>query len=328
MRLFQPVFPLLAFVLVLPCPGAQAKSGKIALTFDDLPALTILRDQNYVNELNKKLLHGLKRHHLPAIGFVNEGKLGELDRKQQIAVLEEWLDTGMDLGNHSYSHESPNTLGAKAYIEDIMRGEPVIRALLEQHHKRLRWFRHPNLETGSPAEVKAQIDDWLARHGYRTAPVTINAEDWEFAEPYDAAVSRHAEVDRQRIRQQYLDYTERMIKWYRKSARVLFGRDISYVLLLHATRLNADSIDAIAAMLRRAHLRAVNLEKALQDTAYQTSDPYSGKDGIEWLERWSMALNKDLPWDDFIDPPADIKAAYDRIDNDQPADIGRSPHNR
>lgn len=328
MRLFQPIFALIATVLVLSCPAAQANSGQIALTFDDLPALTILRDQSYVNDLNRKLLRGLKRHHLPAIGFVNEGKLDELDRPQQIAVLNAWLDAGMDLGNHSYSHESPNILGADAYIADIARGEPVIRALLEQHRKTLRWFRHPYLETGSPAAVRAQIDGWLAQHGYRVAPVTIDAEDWEFAEPYDAAVARHDEADRKRIRRRYLDYTRRMIGWYREAARALFGRDIAHVMLLHATRLNADSIGAIAAMLRRDHLHAVSLEEAMRDPAYQTRDPYSGKDGIAWLERWSMELKKELPWDDFLDPPADIKAAYDRIDNDQPASIGHAPHNR
>ncbi|WP_255326457.1 polysaccharide deacetylase family protein [Sphingobium sp. EM0848] len=315
-------------MFVLSCPTAHASSGKIALTFDDLPALTVLRDQSYVDQLNRKLIRGLKRHHLPTTGFVNEGKLGELDRQRQSAVLEEWLDNGFDLGNHTYSHESPNILGAKAYIEDIIRGEPVLRALLEKQHKTLRWFRHPYLETGSPEEVKAQIDTWLAQHGYRVAPVTIDASDWEFAEPYDAAVARRDGGERRRIRQEYLDYTARMIAWYRKSARALFGRDISYVLLLHATRLNADSIAAIAAILRHANLRAVSLDEALEDPAYRTIDPYSGRDGIEWLERWSLTLHKDLPWDDFIDPPADIKMAYDRIDNDQPANMAHAPHGR
>ena len=73
------------------------------------------------------ILRGLKRHHFPATGFVNEGKLDELNRDRQIANLKRWLDAGMVLGNHTFSHESPNTLGAAAYISDIARGELPVR---------------------------------------------------------------------------------------------------------------------------------------------------------------------------------------------------------
>jgi peptidoglycan/xylan/chitin deacetylase (PgdA/CDA1 family) len=195
----------MAFGLLSPGPAVGAEAGKVALTFDDLPALSLFNDQPYVNYLNDMLLRGLKLHHLPATGFVNEGKLDAIDRAQQIANLEKWLDAGMGLGNHTFSHESPNALGAKGYIEDIVRGEPVTRGLLAERHRPLNWFRHPYLETGFPAEVKRQIDDWLAGHGYRIAPVTIDANDWEFAEPYDDAISRHDEARRLRIQKQYLD---------------------------------------------------------------------------------------------------------------------------
>lgn len=309
---------ILSYVLALAVPAAaEAGRGKIALTFDDLPALTILNDQPYVNYLNATILRGLKQHHIPATGFVNEGKLDDIDRPQQIAVLREWLDASMDLGNHTFSHESPNKLGAAGYIADIAKGEPVTRALLAARHRRIRWFRHPYLETGTPEAVKREIDTWLRGHGYRIAPVTIDADDWQFAEPYDDAIARRDEPRRKRIRAQYLEYTERMIAWYRHGAHALFGRDISYVMLLHATRLNADCIDDLAAILRRAKLSPVSLEAAMKDPAYRTLDPYTGKDGIEWLERWSMELHKELPWDSYADVPADIQADYNRVDRDR-----------
>lgn len=310
-----------AILLVMACfAGANpalAKSAKIALTFDDLPALTILPDQAYVTWLNQKLLHGLRRHHLPAIGFVNEGKFDELQRAKQIDVLKMWLDAGMDLGNHSFSHESPNTLGAAGYIADIQKGEPVTKALLAERHKTLRWYRHPYLETGTPASVKREIDAWLAAHGYRIAPVTIDANDWQFAEPYDDAIARHDEARRNRIKAEYLRYTGEMLKWYRQAAHALFGRDISYVILLHVTRLNADSIDDLAALLKTSQLHAVTLDTAMKDPAYRTPDHYAGPDGIEWQERWSQTLHKDLPWASFRDTPTDIQAEYKRVDSDQ-----------
>ena len=307
---------LCALTLGVAAP-AHAERAKIALTFDDLPALTTLNDQPYVNYLNDTILRGLKRHRIPAIGFVNEGKLDELDRKQQVAVLEKWLKASMNLGNHTFSHESPNVLGATGYIADIAKGEPVTRALLAARHQKTRWFRYPFLETGTPEAVKREIDAWLRIHSYRIAPVTIDADDWEFAEPYDDAIARHNEPHRLRIKREYLEYTEAMIVWYRSAAHALFGRDISYVMLLHATRLNADCIDEIAAMLKKAKLRPVSLDEAMKDPAYRTHDPYVGKDGIEWLERWSYELNKELPWDSYRELPADIQADYDKVDRDR-----------
>jgi peptidoglycan/xylan/chitin deacetylase (PgdA/CDA1 family) len=297
--------------------AVDAKRGQIALTFDDLPALTILDNQPYVNYLNAALLRGLKRHGMPAIGFVNEGKFDEIDRKQQIDVLQSWLKAGMNLGNHTYSHESPNTVGPTAYIKDIARGEAVTRPMLAQYHRQLRWFRHPYLETGFPLAVKRRIDEWLTDHGYTIAPVTMENSDWLFAEPYDDAIARHDEAHRQHIRQAYLAYTDRAIGWYQDAARSLFGRQIAFVMLLHATRLNADCLDDLAVLLQRHKLRAVTLERAMKDPTYRTHDPYAGKDGIEWLERWSIGLHKELPWKDFTDPPVNIQAEYNRIDADQ-----------
>ncbi|CAM3332709.1 hypothetical protein SPAN111604_15240 [Sphingomonas antarctica] len=90
---------LLAAAMVLFAGAeARAKRATIAITFDDLPALTILPDQRYVTYLNAVILRGLKRYRIPATGFVNEAKLDELDREQQIAILKRWVDASMGLG--------------------------------------------------------------------------------------------------------------------------------------------------------------------------------------------------------------------------------------
>lgn len=303
-------------ILSLLAVPASARSAEVALTFDDLPGLTILPDQPYVDYLNVALLRGLKRHHFPAIGFVNESKLDELIRPRQIADLDRWLDAGMGLGNHTFSHDSPNEVGPVKYIADIVRGEPVTRGLLESRGEKLQWFRHPYLETGYPAAARRQIDDWLEGHGYRVAPVTIDADDWEFAEPYDDALARHDARRQRTIKREYLAHTAVRIDWSIRSAHALFGRDIAQVMLLHCTRLNADSIDDLARLLHRFHLKPVRLGTALRDPAYRTPDTYVSKDGVTWLERWAVTLHKDLPTAGDVDPPADIKAAYDKVDND------------
>ena len=303
--------------LALLASAAEARDIRIALTFDDLPALSIVSDQTYIDRTNILLVSKLKRHHFPATGFANEGKLDEGEHDAQIANLKRWLDAGMELGNHTFSHESPNTLGAEAYIADISRGEPVLRALVSARHRRLRWFRHPYLETGSPAATKTAIESWLSAHRYRIAPITIDADDWEFAEPYDDAVVRGDTAAQAHIKAEYLAYTEQQILWSLASAHALFGRDIAQVMLLHGTRLNADCLDDLAALFARLHLRPVHLARALRDNAYRTPDTYDGKDGINWLERWSLSLHKDLPETGSEDPPADIRKAFDLVDDDK-----------
>ncbi|MGL4301544.1 MAG: polysaccharide deacetylase family protein, partial [Sphingomonas sp.] len=280
-------------------------------------ALTIAHDQDYVDALTKTLVHKLSVHHFPAIGFVNEGKLDELKRDRQVANLQRWVDAGFALGNHSYSHESANDITGPAYVADIIRGEPVVRSLLAAKDKTLGWYRHPYLETGFPAATKRAVDEWLPAHHYRIAPVTIDADDWEFAEPYDDAIMRHDKPLQRRIMRAYLDYTAIRIDWSLRSAHVLFGREIAHVMLLHATRLNADAFDRLAALLRHAHLRPVSLESAMADPAYHTADRYEGKDGLNWLERWALTLRKDLPSNGDEDPPHWIDLLYDRVDNDR-----------
>jgi len=294
-----------------------AKAGQVALTFDDLPGLTLTTDQTYLDDINTRLVQGLKRHHFPAIGFVNESKLDEAIRARQIANLERWLKAGLDLGNHTFSHESPNDLGAQAYIADIAKGEPVTRGLLAQHHKTMRYFRHPFLETGFPEAAKRAIDQWLAEHHYTIAPVTIDADDWEFAEPYDEALAQHDAPRAARIRQQYLDYTERTVAWYQKASQEVFDRQIAFVMLLHDTRLNADTFDDLAAILKRRRLKPVTLDKAMKDPAYRLRDPYTGKDGIDWLERWADSQHRSMPWALWRDPPKQIEDEYERNNHDR-----------
>jgi len=309
----------LAALALLAAAPASAREGKVALTFDDLPALTIETSQTYIDELNRDLLRKLRENRVPAIGFVNESKADRAAHDRQVDNLKRWLDAGMLLGNHTFSHSSPNALGAAVYAEDIERGERITRPLMTAHHRKLRWFRHPYLETGSPLAVRDWIDRWLRDHGYRVAPVTIDAEDWEFAEPYDDAIAKHDIARQQHIRQAYLTYTAMRIKWSQESAKTLFGRDIAHVMLLHCTRLNADTLDALLKLLRQAKLRPVTIDEAMRDRAYRTRDTYAEKDGVTWLERWATTLGKSLPSEGDEDPPAEIQAEYDRVDNDRVA---------
>ena len=126
----------------------------------------------------------------------------------------------------------------------------------------LRFFRHPFLHTGRDLENRAAFERFLAAHGYRVAPVTIDNDEYIFAGAYDRASKRgDADVVRARSRTAYVPYMEAKAEFFERNSRELFGREIRQVLLIHANMLNADRFGDLAAMFERRGYRFITLEK-------------------------------------------------------------------
>ena len=146
--------------------GAAAAQHAVAITIDDLPRGGDggPRDFAAVRGLNERLLASFREQRIPVTGFVNEGRadFGPAGLRE---VLDLWLDAGVDLGNHSYSHLNINKVPLADYAADVTRGEPVIRAALAARGRELRYFRHPYLFTGPTPEIKAS----LQRFGFAAA---------------------------------------------------------------------------------------------------------------------------------------------------------------
>ena len=315
----------LAAALVLALAG-RAAAEPVAVTFDDLPSLTFSPALGYQQETTTKLLAALKRDRIPAIGFVNEVKLEGADKAARTALLGQWLDAGVELGNHSYGHLHFSTTPLEAYLGDVARGDTVTRGLLAQRRKPApAWYRHPYLETGPSADARAVFEGWLAAHGYRVAPVSMENSDWQFAQIYDDAVIRGDAASAARIRQAYLDFTKLIVPWYRQAALDVLGRRPAFVFLLHATRLNADSLDDLAAIFKANELSPVSLTQAMKDPAYAIRDAYAGADGINWVTRWSLALGKPMPWSTLPKVPAEIVAADDALQPGPPKTLVPPP---
>jgi peptidoglycan/xylan/chitin deacetylase (PgdA/CDA1 family) len=267
---------------------------EVAVTFDDLPAVNLWEPAS-VKRMTQKLLRSITTHKVPATGFVNESHLtrnGQVD-PVLVASLKLWLETGLELGNHSYSHFDLNSTTLATYQADIIRGEAITRRLLQPKGRKLRYFRHPYLHTGPTQETRTAMEQFLTRRGYQVAPVTIDNQDWVFAAAYTAARQRGDDRTMKRIVQAYLPYMERMFQFFEQLSVDLLGYEVRQVLLLHASPLNADTFDQLVAMMKRRGYRFIRLEQALQDPAYRLPDHYTGPEGLSWLHRW--ALTRGLP---------------------------------
>lgn len=276
---------------------------EVAITFDDLPVISTLRDDKSWEEITNKLLTTFKQSKAPVIGFVNETKLypgNQLD-PARVALLKAWLDAGLELGNHSYSHHSLNSTPLADFESDVLRGETLTRGLMAQRQKQLRYFRHPFLHTGGSVETRDQFVSFLHSHGYDIAPVTIDNSEWIFARAYDNARDANDPAAMKRVADAYLPYMEAKFAYYENQSRKLFSRDIKQVLLVHANAINADHFKDIVAMLQKRGYKFITLQDALSDKAYASPDTYTGPSGISWLDRW--ALTRGVPKDFFQGEP-------------------------
>lgn len=292
--------------------AAQAPRRFLAITIDDLPVVSTRKDLKNRQEITKKILGHIKKAKVPAIGFVNEGKLyteGKLD-EAQVDLLRQWADAGLELGNHSYSHRSLNAIDLAVYEKDILDGETVTKGLMKGKGKTLRYFRHPYLQTGLSLEVKKNFDAFLREHSYTIAPVTIDNGDWIFASAYDKAFDAGDKRLMRRVGAAYVPYLESKMDYWERQSVKLFGREVRQTLLIHANFINSDYLDDIVRMLRKRGYDIVTLENALRDEAYTLPDTFVGRAGISWLHRWALAKGKEnVLKDEPMVPEFVLKAA-------------------
>jgi peptidoglycan/xylan/chitin deacetylase (PgdA/CDA1 family) len=275
------------FFLWLALAPASAQTRSVALTFDDLPAADAL-EPSAVTSINQRILSALASHHALAIGFVNSAKLGAPGTSgQDRSVLEEWIRSGESLGNHGFSHADLNQLSIDDFEQEILSGEVPLREILAKEGKPLEYFRFPFSHTGDTKEKHDAIASFLAQHGYKIAPCTIDNSDYVFDRAYLLASSRHAESVLARIRSEYLAYTSLEIDYYTGLHKQIFGHEIPHVMLLHANQLNADTLEEILKIFETKRYKFVALPAALMDPAYQSPDTLVTAYGPMWGYRWA-----------------------------------------
>jgi len=281
-----------------------APKREIAITIDDLPWATLGEETPATLAVfHPRLIAAMKKADAPVTGFVNEGKLvsgGKVDTAR-VHLLKDWLDAGLDLGNHTYSHADLHAVGLEDYEADILHGEVFLRTLLAEHDQAPRWFRHPYLRAGRTADDKAALQAFLDEHGYRIAPVTVDTSDWIWAIAYRKALASDDQETLARLREQYVPYMLAKIDYFETQSVQLLGYNLPQILLMHANEINADSYGELVAGIRAHGYTTITLEAAMADPAYQRADAYTGRWGPSWIHRW--AIGESRPEEFFVGEP-------------------------
>jgi peptidoglycan/xylan/chitin deacetylase (PgdA/CDA1 family) len=285
---------VISWAISLAAQSQPKPDRQVAVTIDDLPAGMADRlPAADITAMTAKLLGTLRDQKIPVVGFVNEKKLykpGEVD--ERIKALGMWLDYGFELGNHTFSHASLNQVDLKDWEEEVVRGETVTRMLLAQHKMKLRYFRHPYLDTGRDLLTRRQAEEFLTQRGYRIAPITLDGWDWMFAGLYEDAKKRNDTGLQQQIVKEYLAYHDAAIAYAEQASAKVVGYEPRQILLLHASNLEADHIGELMDVLRKRGYRFITLGDALSDPAYSLPDNYVGEEGTGWIDHWAISQGK------------------------------------
>ncbi len=280
-----------------PVAAAAAWPRQMAITIDDLPVGPPGRHTlEQQRDITERLVAALTERGVPAIGFVNESKLvadGEVDPRR-VALLERWLDAGLELGNHGYDHLDLHTVPPKRWMADVVKGERVTRPLVESRGGSPGWFRHPFLHTGRSAEVQRETATFLEEHGYRIAPVTIDNGEWLYGGAYADAYNRGDAGLMRRLGEDYVRYMLEVVEFYEGQSRAIVGEPMPHVLLIHAYALNADWLGPLLDALEEQGYEWVSISQAMEHPAYaRPDDGYTGAGGITWLHRWAITEEMD-----------------------------------
>jgi peptidoglycan/xylan/chitin deacetylase (PgdA/CDA1 family) len=285
------VFALAVAALRTLAPVPPSPAREIAVTFDDLPGVVAPGEGiAELTALTGKLVRTIVAERIPAVGFVNEGKLAPAGSRdpERVALLAGWTSAGLELGNHTCSHLDLHRTSLEKFEEDVVAGEGATKSLLSPSHRSLRYFRHPFLHTGRTLETRKSLEEFLAARGYRIAPVTVDTSDWIFARAYALAKQRGDRDAARKIAAAYVPYMLAKTEYFERQSIRLFSREIRQILLVHANALNADHFSGVAEGLRARGYIFCSLDRALEDPAYGSPDTFTGAGGISWLHRWAL----------------------------------------
>jgi peptidoglycan-N-acetylglucosamine deacetylase len=275
---------------------------RIVVTFDDLPYVG--EGLPNVERATKEILRVLQKHRVPAVAFVNERSVlveGEVD--ERIALLKKWVDAGMILGNHTYSHPDFNSLTIQQFQDEIIRGETITRSLMKSREPYQLYFRHPFTHTGDTRTKKEAIEEFLAARAYKVTPHTIDNMDYVFNVGYVRALQQKDAATGKRLREAYLDFTIAATEFAERASAKIFGGEIPQTLMMHANDITADCLDEMLKRFAARGYRFVTLDEAMGDAAYQTKDRYVGKYGPTWIWRWAESKEVKINGREDPEPP-------------------------
>lgn len=284
----------IALFLLLGLQTVWAQQKYMAITVDDLPFVAADDDPKEIRKNTRSILKALRKHKVKAVGFVNDAfTLDPAGERANTHILVNWLREGHELGNHTFSHMSLTNNSLAAYQEDVSKGMQRSNSLSRLgDFQRIRYFRHPYLQTGNDSLKKYGLEAFLKSENLIPVPVTMEAGDWYFNQGYRKLLAAGETAQAGELGREYVAHTLASVKYYEELANEVAGRPVKHIFLIHANPLNARYLEEILTELAGEGYAFITVDKALKDEVYQLPDRVLSEGGFSWLHRWRITAGK------------------------------------
>lgn len=273
----------------LAAEAATPASRPILVSIDDLPIATPKwhRDAEDRKRLTRDLLAVLLKHRVPAVGLVTWKQVqGPADE----ALLERWLQAGLELGNHSFGHLDYPRTPIDDYLADLEKGRAGLQSFLEARGKGpVRFFRFPFLREGDTEDKLQAARAYLDKSHQRVLQVTIDDQDWSFEEDF---VTATRDGDRDKVALVMADYQAMLrqaVRHHEANGDVLFERRVPQIILLHANSVGAAGWDAFFSWLEATGHRFASADEVLKDPAFSEPQQFVARYGCSLWDRLAHA---------------------------------------
>jgi peptidoglycan/xylan/chitin deacetylase (PgdA/CDA1 family) len=289
-------FLFLLMLLFTVAPAAAAK--RMALSFDDVPRAPGAFMTS--DERTRRLIAALDRAGVEqAAFFVTTGNLDRPHGAGGEARIAAYVEAGHVIGNHSHSHWWLHRTAAEPYVADLdraaawLRGRPGYRP----------WFRFPFLDEGrQERERREAVREALRERGLSNGYVTIDTYDWYLETLARDAVAAGQAVDREALRDLYVESLVELAEFNEQRAVETLGRSPAHVMLLHETDLAALFVADLVAALRARGWEIVTADEAYRDpiAAIEPDTPFLGSGRIAAIAHARGRPARELvsPWTD------------------------------
>jgi peptidoglycan-N-acetylglucosamine deacetylase len=285
---------VLLFLFFLELAGVCV-AQKLAITMDDLPANGLLPPGVTQAETTKNVLAILKKRHVPPVyGFINAKKLeGNADGAEALKL---WA-AAEPVGNHTYAHMNLEQNAAEAFEREIEENEPALELLARKAEPGAdwHWFRYPYLHEGDTVEKRRAVRAYLKAHGYRIAQVTLDWEDYLWNTAYARCVAKGDTKSIAWLRSSYLDTASEFLDLGRAQAKLIYGHEINYVLLMHLGAFSSTILPDALDLLKKKGFKMVPLEEAESDPAYEEDPDVGMHDAGTLLDQWMLVKQIKYP---------------------------------
>ena len=273
-------------------PTAVGVRHRVALTFDDLPVHAALPPGMSRSDVARSILAALQAHHAPpTYGFVNANGLDESPANAEVLRL--WRAAGHPLGNHTFSHLDLHANTAEAFERDVVADEAALRQYAADQN--WHWLRFPYLHEGETLEKRSAVAQFLRERGYRVAQVTLSFDDWAYNDPYARCRTNDDLAAIDWMKKSYLERAARALETGPEAAKLVYGRDIAHVMVLHNGAFETVMLPELLRLLDERGFALVTLEQAESDPAYAIDPNQAFPTGATLLGQMAAAKGISLP---------------------------------